>query len=115
MDLPGTVQTIARFLDIELDEALLEIVVRQSSFDFMLAHKDKFDDFLMREYFVRRGMHPPGGDAAKVRGGRVGDHRQELPTEISAEMDAIWRDEIEAKLGLASYQALRETLVEESC
>jgi len=34
-------------------------------------------------------MHPPGGDAAKVRGGRVGDHRQELPTEISAELKAI--------------------------
>ena len=38
----------------------------------------------------------------------------ELPTDISAEMDAIWRDKIEAKLGLASYQVLRETLVQES-
>jgi len=114
MDLPGTVQATARFVGIELDEALLEIVVRQSSFDFMLAHKDKFDDLLMREYFVRTGMHPPGGDAAKVRSGRVGDHRQELPADISAELDAIWSDEIEVKFGLPSYQALRETLIEES-
>jgi hypothetical protein len=29
-------------------------------------------------------------------------------------MDAIWHDEIEAKFGLASYQALRERLVQDS-
>jgi hypothetical protein len=114
IDLPGTVQAIARFLDMELDDALLEIVVRQSSLDFMLAHKDKFDDLLMRENSIKKGWLPPGGDAAKVRSGRVGDHRQELPADIRVEMDAIWHDEIEAKFGLASYQALRERLVQDS-
>ena len=51
-------QAIAHFLDIELDESLLEIVVRQSSFDFMLAHKDKFDERLLREFFIKNGYAP---------------------------------------------------------
>ena len=55
-----------------------------------------------------------GSGSSKVRSGRVGDHQRELPADISAEMDAIWREEIEAKLGMASYQALRETLIQES-
>jgi len=55
-----------------------------------------------------------GSGSSKVRIGRVGDHRRELPADINAEMDAIWRDEIEAKLGMTSYQALRETLIQES-
>ena len=114
LDLLGTVQTIAHFLEIDPDESLLEIVIKQSSFDFMLAHKDKFDDLLMRDFFVKMGMHPPGSDATKVRSGRVGDHRKELSANISGEMDDIWRKKIEAILGLASYQALREALIQES-
>jgi hypothetical protein len=42
--LSGTVQTIADFLGIDLDEALFEIVVKQASLDFMRAHKSKFSD-----------------------------------------------------------------------
>ena len=101
-------------LEIKLDESLLEIVVKQSSFDFMLAHKDKFDDLLMRDFFVKAGMHPPGSDATKVRSGRVGDHQKELPADISQEMDDIWRKKIEVTLGLASYQALHEALIQEN-
>jgi hypothetical protein len=109
-DLPGTVRAIANFLEIDPEHALLELVVSQSSLDFMLAHKDKFDDLLMRELHIQHGHLPPGGDSAKVRTGRVGDHRAELPADISAEMDAIWSNDIEARFGLPSYQALSEAL-----
>ena len=34
----------------------------------------------------------------------------ELPADISAALDAIWRDEILARFGLTSYQALCEAL-----
>lgn len=40
-DLPGTVKTIAGFLDIELDEASFERAVRHSSFDWMKANAEK--------------------------------------------------------------------------
>jgi hypothetical protein len=34
----------------------------------------------------------------------------ELPADIGAEMDAIWREVVEARVGLSSYQALRAAL-----
>jgi hypothetical protein len=43
----------------------------------------------------------------------VGDHWLELPEEVSQELDAIWREEIEAKFGLSSYRALRAQLARE--
>ena len=110
-DLPQTVRRIAQFIGCALDEDLLEIVVRQASLEFMLAHKNKFDDLLMREQGEKIGGLPAGGDSAKVKDVRVED---KLPEEILAEMDAIWREEIDAKFGLASYQALREALALEA-
>ena len=111
-DLPGLVRTVAEFIGIELDDELFEIVCRQSSLDFMLAHKDRFDDALMRAHSEKIAGLPAGSDSAKVRVGVVGQHRYELPPEISAELDQIWREEIEAKLGFENYDALRQALVE---
>ena len=113
-DLPSTVRRIARFINCELDEDLLEIVVKQSSIEFMRAHGTKFDDHLVREARnASRGL-PPGGDSSKVRSGRVGDYFFELPEEVSEQLDAIWREEIEARFGLPSYQAMREQLAREN-
>jgi hypothetical protein len=112
-DLPTTIRRIARFIDCELDKDLLDIVVRQSSIDFMRAHERQFDDHLVREVRnASRGL-PPGGESSKVRRGRVGDHLIEVPAEVSEELDAIWREEIEAKFGLPSYPELRAQLARE--
>lgn len=105
-----TVARVADFLNVEGDEALLALVLKQSSLEFMSAHKDKFDDLLMRERFEEIGFVPASGDAAKVRTGRVGDHRLELPPDISAEMDAVWAEVVEAQTGLTSYEAVQEAL-----
>lgn len=109
-DLPGTVQTIADFLGIDLDEELFEIVVKQASLEFMWAHKSKFSDPIMLEASAKHGFLPPNDTITKVRNGRVGDHRTELPVEIGAEMDAIWQEKVAPGTGLASYDALREAL-----
>jgi hypothetical protein len=109
-DLPATVATIAHFLDIELDQDLLKLVLEHASLEFMLAHKSKFAAPLMQEAYARQGYLPPSDDFATVNTGRVGDHRTELPVEIGAEMDAIWRETVEPKTGLASYQDLRMAL-----
>jgi hypothetical protein len=109
-DLPDAVETIADFLGIELDEDLFEIVVKQASLDFMLAHKSKFADPIMLEASAKHGFLPPSDTVTKVKTGRVGDHRTTLPAEIGAEMDAIWRETVEPRTGLASYQALRAAL-----
>ena len=109
-DLPATVQTIADFLAIDLDPALHELVVKQASFDFMMAHKWKFADPIARSTAAKEGLWLPTETFTKIRNGRVGDHRVELPAEIAVEMDAIWRETVESKTGLSSYQALRAAL-----
>lgn len=110
-DLPGTVRTVADFIGVPLDEELLAIVVRQASLDFMLAHKDRFDDRLMREHSERIAGLPPGSDSAKVRKGEIGSHWYELPQDVIDAMDRIWQEEIAAPLGFATYQELRTALV----
>jgi hypothetical protein len=112
-DLAGTVRAIARFVGIELDEGLFEIVMRQSSLEFMLAHKDRFDDRLMRERSERLCHLPPGSDSAKVRSGRVGEHTRELTVELSAAFDRVWREAIEPVLGFENYAALNDALKRE--
>ena len=107
-DLPPIVRRVARFIGIVLDNELLELVVRQASLDFMLAHKDRFDDRLMRERSEIACELPPGSDSAKVRKGEVGT--DELPEDVSHEMDEIWTEEIESSLGLRSYAAARRAL-----
>lgn len=107
VDLPGTIRRIAHFMGITLDDELFAIVLHQSSFAFMLAHKDRFDDRLIRERSETVLGLPVGSDTAKVRKGEVGAHQYELPTEISQAFDQIWQAEIEPKIGFASYQALQ--------
>jgi aryl sulfotransferase len=112
-DLAGAVRAIAGFVGIELDDALFDIVMRQSSLEFMLAHKDRFDDRLMRERSERVAGLPPGSDSTKVRSGRVGEHARELPAEISAAFDRVWREAIEPTLGFPNYAALNDALTHE--
>ena len=109
-DLPGAVRRVAAFLDIPLDDALLDLVVKQASLEFMLAHKDRFDDLLMRQLGETAVGLPPGADSSKVRKGEVGGHRSELPSDITREMDEIWRQEIGSPLGLEDYEAVRSAL-----
>ena len=54
-DLPGSVQTIADFLGIELDADLLDIVVKQASLDFMQMRKSKYSDPIMLEASAKHG------------------------------------------------------------
>lgn len=103
-DLATTIRTVAPFIGVALDDELFEIVMEQSSLPFMLKHKDKFDDRLIREHSERVAGLPPGSDSAKVRVGEVDQHRHELPPAISAELDEIWQQEITPLLGFADYE-----------
>jgi Sulfotransferase domain len=110
-DLPAAVRQVARFIDYASDPELLEIVVKQSSIEFMLAHGRKFDDHLLRARNAARGL-PPGGTSSKVRSGRVGDHVRELSRPVREEIDALWRQEIASRFALSSYEALRAEIGE---
>lgn len=105
-DLPGTVRAVARLMQIELTDDLLEIVVRQSSRDFMLAHADQFDERGLRRLAARDAGLPLDSNASKITRSTDQD-RYRLSPEVDAAFDGIWRDEITPRTGLADYEALR--------
>ena len=110
LDLPETILRVADFIGLPLDQDLLEIVVLQSSVEFMTQHQDRFDDLLMRERSEQVAGLPPGSDSAKVRTGAVGSSKLELSSEIQAELDARWTEEITPRVGLPNYGALLQEL-----
>lgn len=109
-DLERAVRAVARFIGVALDDALLAIVLHQSSLAFMQAHAGQFDDNLIREKRDAACGLPPGGDSGKVRTGRTGDGRAALPPDIDQAFDQAWSDIIAAPFGLADYEALRAAL-----
>ena len=110
LDLSGTIERIAAFIGIALDDDLKKITEEHASLAFMQKHMDRFDDRLMREMSERVAFLPPGSDSAKVRVGKVGEHAEHLSNEISAEIDAIWQQEVSEQFGYATYKAMIDSL-----
>jgi hypothetical protein len=110
-DLPGTIERVAEFIGIELDEELKQIVLKQSDIKFMQAHKEQFEDHLIRKARSAAMRLPLDGQLNKVRNGQVGESKVAVPDEIKQELDVVWRDVITAKIGLNSYDDLRQELM----
>jgi len=110
-NLPETVEKVAQFIGVELDEELKEIVVAQSDIQFMREHHRKFDDHLVREARYEALGLPLAEHTSKVRNGQVGESKDGVPDEVKREMDAVWENEITPKLGLRSYDDLRRELI----
>lgn len=110
-DLLGTVERVAAFIDIRLDEELREIVLRQSDIKFMQEHKDQFEDHIIRNARSAAMRLPLDGRLNKVRNGQVGEAKEIVPDEIKKELEILWQNEITSKLGLNSYEDLRKALV----
>jgi hypothetical protein len=103
---PGaTIRQVAAFSGIPLDDELAALALEHSSFAFMAAHKDRFDEAMNRALSETRANLPPGGDSAKVRKGGSGG-RDELPAQTAAALDAMWPQVIAPATGLADYPAL---------
>ena len=104
------IRALAGFCGIALDDALLALTLERTSLPFMLRHKDRFDDFMMRKISEERCGLPPGSDSAKVRKGGVGGHRAELPEEIGKAMDAHWSKTVTSRFGFPDYASLETEL-----
>ena len=100
---------LAAFIGIELDDELLELTVERTCRAWMLAHKDRFDDKLMREMSETKGGLPAGSDSAKVCSG-PGTHGDEIPSGIAARINQIWSERITAALGYSSFAELEAEL-----
>ena len=106
-DLVGTVRKVAGLMGIALTDDLLDIVVRQSSRDFMLAHASQFDERGVRRLAEQEIGLPFDSDATKVTPG-ADKKRYRLSPEVNAAFDAVWRSQVEPRTGLSDYDELRK-------
>ncbi len=106
-DLEPVVRDVAEFIGIELDDELLELVLRQSSMAFMKAHEHQFDDNLLRDARDEALGFPPGSESSKVNTGEVGGHKTMLSPEMVTRFDEIWLAEVLPATGAATYDELR--------
>ena len=109
-DLSGTIRRIARFMGIHLDDALLDIIVRQSSREFMLAHSHQFDERHMRDIGGKRAGLPHPIDSSKVTRGASDDSRYQLSPELKDMLDNIWQEQTVSRFGFETYEDLRQSL-----
>ena len=105
-DLPGAIGSVARFMNIALDDELLAIATEHASLEFMHRHIDRFDDRLMRERSVMVAHLPGDSDSAKVGSGQVGRARQKFSPDVIAALDEIWHEQITKELGFQNYEAM---------
>jgi Sulfotransferase domain len=103
------IRRFADFIGIPLDDELLELAVERTSRTYMLAHKDRFDDALLRELSETKGGLPRGSDSAKVRPGS-GTHKGEIPPAIARQMEEIWAERVTAALGFRNFAELEAAL-----
>ena len=104
-DSSASIKRIAQFIGVALDDELLALTLEHSTIEFMLAHKNRFDDALMRELSERDGRLPPGSDSAKVRAGKAGSGSV-LSEQLRTDLDERWRSQMLELTGCEDYEAL---------
>ena len=107
----ATIARIARFIEVPADDALLDLAETNSSIEFMLKHKDRFDDVLMRKASEEICGLPSGSDSSKVREGKSGGGKR-LNSASLAVIKEQWHKHITAELGFEDYKELLGTLPE---
>jgi len=115
-DLVGSIKRIASFMDVPMDEELISIVAKNSSFEFMSTHGSQFDDHFLRDKVkVRMGLDEESNViVGKVRkdGGKVGG-RKMIPEAVSQLLEERWEASFGRQEKLASYDAMREAIRKE--
>jgi len=112
-DLEKQVRRIASFMEVPMDDDLLQITLKNSSFNFMQERSSQFDEHVVFSK-VRDSMGIPKdyvfGDVevSKVRksGGTTGEGKKLSPA-ISQMLGKRWENTVKAKIGFEDYAALR--------
>ena len=108
-DRSAHIRRLAEFAGIPLDDDLLLLALERTERSWMLAHKNRFDDAMMREMSETKGGLPSGSDSAKVRASD-GSHSDELPAPIAGRIDQLWAERIAPVLGFSDFAALEREL-----
>ena len=107
-DIGRNIKKISEFAEIDLDDDLMAITQKHSSFSFMTGFKDRFDDAMLRKQSEEK-MLPAGSDSSKVRAGKVGVY--DFKEETIAAFDDKWREIVTPVTGFNTYEGLIGSLL----
>lgn len=99
-----TVEVVAEFLELDLDDATLELAKKNSSREYMLKHKHQFDEHVLRHRRDHVWGLPSGGGSGKVADAAV------VVAPSAATLQALedtWTESVGRVLGFENYHALR--------
>ncbi len=113
-DLAGTIDKIASFLGIEMDQELQTLMMKHSSRDFMLTYQSKFSGSLLQEAMANIKYTPPSKGISMVKENRLSSPNQLLPKYIEEEMGSIWDKLVTRNTGLLSYEDLVQFMKKDS-
>jgi hypothetical protein len=109
-NLGETIETVAQFIGISLDDELKQIVLKQSDIKFMQEHEDQFNDTIILEKRRVPMQLPLDSKLQKIKTGNVGDAKLGVPEEIKKELDEIWKNEIAPVTGMNSYEDFKKAI-----
>ncbi|MCB9761163.1 MAG: sulfotransferase domain-containing protein [Alphaproteobacteria bacterium] len=102
-DLPGCVQRIARFMDCDGDDGVLDVVIRQASMAFMRTHRAQFDDRTFRVARAAAMGLPNEVPTSILRAGRRGDGAAALSPALNALLEQRWAEVVAPRTGLRRW------------
>lgn len=105
-DPQGAVHRIADFIGID-DTSAVSAAIHNSSRAVMAEHAAKFDEHVLRAARDPLMGLPAGGTSHKAR---ASSPPVEVPVEILAALDALWRRVVESRLGFANYGELAKAI-----
>lgn len=106
-DLPGTIDRMAGWLGLSLDEDSRAKVIEWSSLEYMQRHARQFDDHLLRDARNEACGLPPGGEWGKVRPATGERSGVVADAETIAMLDRIWSEVVLPVTGHPDYASLR--------
>lgn len=101
---PAMIRRLADFIGISLTDDLAAMVEERTSRDYMVAHKDRFDDRMLCEVLQREIGIPVDSDSAKVQA--TGSDGKTLPPSVADRIDAMWAERVEPATGHRDFASL---------
>ncbi len=114
-DLPRCLTGLAEFMEVDLDDELLQLIVERSSIDSMRRISSQLNPSptnyvgkLVLGFGQDTRCYAQRLEFGKMRRGKAGDGTQNLPGEILGELEAEWTRRITPVLGYRTYLEMRE-------
>lgn len=102
------IRRLAKLCNIELTDDLAELVAARTSRDYMLAHKNRFDDRMVCEAFETKIGVVAESDTAKVQ--TVESDPESIPGSVAEQIDALWAERVAPITGHAAFASLAAEL-----